>query len=135
MEPLSFQVAERSNQRRSQRVLLNVPVVVLATGPDKKQISEETHTLVVNAHGALILLGLKVSIGQLLSVKNTKTGEEVSCRVAYLGSSQSGKAEVGIEFMKPSPRFWRVAFPPSDWSSKHPEAKGYKPPKPSPSQS
>jgi hypothetical protein len=30
---------------------------------------------------------------------------------------------VGIEFDEPAPRFWRVAFPPEDWSPHSPEAK------------
>ena len=43
-------------QRRSQRVLLKVAVLVLAHGADKKQVSEKTRTVTVNAHGAMILL-------------------------------------------------------------------------------
>jgi hypothetical protein len=31
--------------------------------------------------------------------------------------------EVGIEFLGPAPRLWRVAFPPEDWSPRSPEAK------------
>jgi hypothetical protein len=33
------------------------------------------------------------------------------------------KAEIGLEFSEPRPTFWRVAFPPEDWSSKHPDAR------------
>jgi len=57
--------------------------MVLAEGADKKPVSEETRTVTVNAHGAMILLGLKVSIGQLLTLRNSRTGEEVGCRVVY----------------------------------------------------
>ena len=89
--------------RRSQRVMLNVSVVVLARGADNKAVSEETRTVNVNAHGAMILLGLKVSIGQALMIRNLRTGEEVSCRVVYLNPYQSEKREVGVEFIKPFP--------------------------------
>src|SRR5712675_300219 len=110
-------------QRRSQRVMLKVSVVVLAQGADNKRVSEETRTVTVNAHGAMILLGMKASIGQLLTLRNSRTGEEASCRVVYLSPHQSEKREVGVDFMKPSPRFWRISFPPPDWTNRSPEAK------------
>ena len=113
-------------QRRSQRVMLKVTVVVLAQGSDNKLVSEVTRTVTVNAHGAQVLLGLKVSIGQLLTLRHSGTGEEVSCRVVYLRPHQSDKREVGVEFMKPSPGFWRISFPPPDWTTRSPEAKGSK---------
>ncbi|HXM93432.1 MAG TPA: hypothetical protein VOA64_04125 [Candidatus Dormibacteraeota bacterium] len=130
MDPLSLQVAEKNSQRRSQRVLLGIPVVVVMSGADKKPVSEETRTLVVNAHGALILLGLKVSIGQLLTLRNSITKEEQACRVAYVSPQSSDKKETGIEFMKPAPMFWRVAFPPPDWTPRSEDAKGPTPLRP-----
>src|SRR5258707_15030168 len=32
--------------------------------------------------------------------------------------------EVGVDFMKPCLRFWRISFPPADWTNRAPEAKG-----------
>src|SRR5712664_3317098 len=110
-------------QRRSQRVMLKISIVVLTQGDDNKRVSEETRTVTVNAHGAMILLGMKASIGQLLTLRNSRTGEEASCRVVYLSPHQSEKREVGVDFMKPSPRFWRISFPPSDWTTRSAEAK------------
>jgi hypothetical protein len=105
-----------SNRRRSQRVLLRIPVVVITLGADKQPVPEETHTAVVSAHGGLIYLKTKVSVGQLLTIKNPATREEQPCRVTFLNPLQAGTSEVGIEFMKPSPTFWQVAFPPADWT-------------------
>ena len=118
---------DKANKRRSQRVLVSVPVTVITQGADKQPVSEETRTLVVNAHGALVLTRQKVSIGQLLTLKNTKTEEEQACRVVFINPQQAGKSEVGLEFMKPAPRFWRIAFPPEDWTSRSPEAKSAAP--------
>jgi hypothetical protein len=112
-----------TNLRRSQRVCLSLPILVFRDGPGKKGASEETQTLIVNAHGALMRLALTVEMGQLLRIKNAKTLEELVCRVVHLGPDLSGKREVGIEFEDASPRFWRIAFPPSDWSPRSPEAK------------
>jgi hypothetical protein len=112
-----------SHLRRSQRVCLSLPIVVLREGPGTNVASEETHTLIVNAHGALIQLALTVEIGQLLGIKNMQTMEELVCRVVHLGPDHPGKREVGIEFELASPRFWRIAFPPSDWTPRSPDAK------------
>jgi len=114
---------DNNAQRRSQRVMLKVSVVVLAHGRDNKLLSEVTRTVTVNAHGASVMLGLEVSIGQVLMLRNSGTGEEASCRVVYLSPHQSAKREVGIDFMKPCPGFWRISFPPPDWSMRSPEAK------------
>ena len=109
--------------RRSQRVCLSLPILVLREGPGTNVASEETHTLIVNAHGALIQLALTVEMGQFLGVKNIQTMEQLVCRVVNLGPEQAGKREVGIEFEHPSPRFWRIAFPPADWTPRSPDAK------------
>lgn len=110
-------------QRRSQRVMLKVAVLVLAHGAEKEQISEKTRTVTVNAHGAMILLSMKVSIGQVLLLRNSGTGEEVSCQVVYVSPHESEKREVGVDFMKPCPGFWRISFPPPDWTMRSPDAK------------
>jgi hypothetical protein len=124
MNPSDLQANSKMLQlRRSQRVCLRLPIVVLREGPGTNVASEETHTLIVNAHGALIHLALTVEIGQLLGIKNVQTMEELVCRVVNLGPDQTGKREVGIEFEQPSPRFWRIAFPPSDWTPRSPDAK------------
>ena len=110
-----------SNRRRSQRVLLRIPIQVIGRDPDKKPVSELTHTAVVNAHGALIYLSLEVTVGQVIILKNPETNEEQLCRVARADPAPDGRTEVGIEFVKPAPNFWRVAFPPSDWQPHAPE--------------
>jgi PilZ domain len=112
-----------SNLRRSQRVCLSVPVLVLKEGLGRNHTPEETRTLIVSAHGALIVLQLPAQVGDLLTIKHTKTEEELVCRVVHLGPDQLGKREVGVEFERPSPRFWRIAFPPADWSPRNADAK------------
>ncbi len=104
-----------AGRRRSMRVLLSVPVHV--SGKDRKDraFDEETRTLVVNAHGALISLAAAVIAGQQITVSNEATQQSRDCRVVYLGSSASGKVQMGIEFVKPSPKFWQIDFPPDDW--------------------
>jgi hypothetical protein len=123
MDPFSKQVAEKNTQRRSQRVLVAVPVSVVLARPSQKPITENTNTLVVNAHGGLLLLSMKLFAGDQVTLINPQTNEQQPARVIYLGPQQSDKQEIGIEFVKPSPLFWRIAFPPPDWTIGHEDAK------------
>jgi PilZ domain len=124
MSSLSSNLATMNDRRRSQRVLLRIPIAVIAPGPDKKLARENTNTFVVNAHGALISLELPVSPGQVVILQNPETSEEQPCRIVRVDRAPKGKSEVGIEFLKPAPNFWRVAFPPSDWVPHTPEITG-----------
>jgi hypothetical protein len=110
-------------RRRSQRVLMQVGVRVRGKDAQGKDFEEGTETLAINAHGALILLSARVISGGIVHMKHNKTGEEQECHVAFLGPVRSGRAEIGVEFTTPSPNFWRVAFPPEDWSPKNAEAR------------
>jgi len=104
-----------AGRRRSMRVMLSVPIHV--SGKDRKDraFDEETRTLVVNAHGALISLAAAVITGQQITVANDATKQSRDCRVVYQGNGASGKVQMGIEFSKPSPTFWQIDFPPDDW--------------------
>jgi hypothetical protein len=124
MPSLSSDLAPMSNRRRSQRVLLPIPIQVIARGPDNVHVSESTQTVVVSAHGALIYLDLPATLGQVIVVKNPETVEEQACRIAFHNKNADGKTEVGVEFVQPAPHFWRVSFLPSDWAPHHPEISG-----------
>jgi len=124
VNPTDVQSGNKMSQlRRSQRVCLRLPITVVREGPGTNVASEETSTLIVSAHGALIQLALTVEVGQRLVIKNTQTMEELVCRAVTIGADEPGKREIGVEFEVPNPRFWRVAFPPSDWTPRSPEAK------------
>jgi hypothetical protein len=110
-------------RRRSQRVLMQVAVRVRGKDAQGNSFEEHTETLAINAHGALILLTARVTSGSKVELKHIKTEEETECHVVFLGPVRVGRAEIGLEFSAPRPAFWRVAFPPEDWSPKHPEAR------------
>jgi hypothetical protein len=119
-------------RRRSQRVLMQVAVRVSGTDTQGQTFEEETETLAINAHGALILTTARVTSGSLVKMQHKGTKEEQECHVAFLGPVRAGKSEIGLEFSAPRPSFWRVAFPPEDWSPRNPEARtlsGPRPPK------
>jgi hypothetical protein len=110
-------------RRRSQRVLMQVPVRIKGADAQGKPFEEFTETLAINAHGALVLLEARVTSGSAVRMQHKRTEEEQECHVAFLGPVRGGKAEIGLEFSAPRPSFWRVSFPPEDWSPKHPEAR------------
>jgi hypothetical protein len=110
-------------RRRSQRVLMQVGVRVSGTDAQGRTFHEETDTLAINAHGALILLHARITSGSILKMQNNRTREEQDCHVVFLGPVRGEKAEIGLEFSDPRPQFWRVAFPPEDWTPRSPEAR------------
>jgi len=108
-------------RRRSQRLLMQVAVQVSGRDAQGNPFHEDTETLTINAHGALILISARVTSGSVLQMTHKGTQEEQGCRVAFLGPVRAGRSEVGLEFSVPHPSFWRVAFPPDDWSPRRPE--------------
>ena len=100
-------------------------IAVRVRGDDNqgRTITEETETLAINAHGALVLMEARVTSGSKLYLEHKRTQEEQECHVVFLGPVRNGKAEVGLEFSAPRPAFWRVTFPPEDWNPRSPEAR------------
>ena len=132
MSPLPSNPSNAGARRRSQRVLMQVSVRLHGIDTQGKPFDEEADTLAINAHGALVLLQARVTSGSLLTLRNNTTREEQECSVVFLGPVRGNKAEIGLEFSARRPQFWRVAFPPEDWSPRNPEARTatQQPPKP-----
>jgi len=112
-----------ANRRRSQRVLVTIPVRVSGQLGDGLPFAEETHTRAISAHGALILVSTQVHRGQRLTLSNVQTKAALECVVAHIDRHHREHPQVGVEFMLPNPMFWHVAFPPKDWTPRHPDAK------------
>jgi hypothetical protein len=107
--------APDGTRRRSKRVLLSIAISVSGTSANGQQFQEETKTLVVNAHGALVALATRVKVGDVLVVVNKATNQAVQFRVMYQGNAQAEKTQFGLEFLNPTPYFWQLDFPPDDW--------------------
>ena len=103
--------------RRSQRIALSVSVVVHRPPNEGPQFSEKTQTLSVSAHGALMALAGLVAPKQRLLVQNVASGQQLECRVVYVDKDLMGPTKVAVEFTRPSPDFWRIAYPPVDWTA------------------
>jgi hypothetical protein len=125
MAEIPSTTTHKGARRRSQRVLMQVAIRIRGKDAQGKDFEEYTETLAINAHGALVLLTARVTSGSAVHMRHNKTEEEQECHVAFLGPVRSGRAEVGLEFTAPRPAFWRVAFPPEDWTPKSPEARTF----------
>lgn len=109
-------VLEERGRRRSERVVLRVPVILSTIMPEGKRISIECHTLVVNAHGGLLDVGIELIRGQIIRLGNLTTEIVATGRVLRVEKSEEGRFAIAFEFESPSPHFWPVSFPPLDWS-------------------
>ncbi len=98
--------------RRSGRVFHRVRVQAQGRGHNGKKFREACETVVVNAHGGLLLLKHEVDNGEMLVLTNPETQEEQECRVVYLGDPVAKGQRVGVEFLTPAPHFWGLEFNP-----------------------
>jgi hypothetical protein len=104
------EVISATPPRRSARAFHKIRVQAQGRTHDHKKFKETCETVVVNAHGGLLLLKHEVSNGEMLMLTNPETMEELECRVVYLGEPIAKGQRVGIEFLTPAPRFWGVEF-------------------------
>lgn len=118
------QIAPNAERRRSERRPLALPMSVRGVSLDSKSFQEETFTLSVSAHGALLALATTVTLGQTLFLRNPQTQDEAGAWVTRFGVPRGGLAQVGIEFVRPDADFWAKLQPaksPMDGAEWRPE--------------
>ncbi|HVB86401.1 MAG TPA: PilZ domain-containing protein [Candidatus Dormibacteraeota bacterium] len=103
---LTFDVWERRGKSRHSHT---VALLVYGSDAEKQPFHEEATTIDVNERGCLIDLETVVARGQRLFLTNTVNQAEQECRVVHVARRSHGKARIGIEFVRPSPHFWRPA--------------------------
>jgi len=72
---------------------------------------EETCTVIVFPHGAVIRLSAPVEPGQVMMVANCKSHENVPCRVVNVKKYPSARGYAEIEFLHPANGFWGAYIP------------------------
>ena len=109
----SLRVVER---RRSERLLLTIPIQVEGEEGAGTKFSESTRTLVINREGARIYLKHAVVPGAIVAV-STQVGKR-SARFRIVGPTQPKTqegGEWGVECLDPKTNLWGIEFPPPDW--------------------
>jgi c-di-GMP-binding flagellar brake protein YcgR len=94
-------------RRRSQRVLVRMPVIIHVAG---KTLQGNTHT--VSAGGAMVILKEGLSEGTKVTVENPTTQNKVEAKVVRPPQMNQEGSLVPVEFAQPSPTFWNIFFPP-----------------------
>ncbi len=102
--------AVQTGGRRSERVFHKTRLQALGRSHEGRKFREICDTLVVSAHGGLLILKHEVNNGEMLVLVNPETQEEQECRIVYLGESGSRGMRVGVEFLTPAPHFWGIDF-------------------------
>ena len=96
-------------RRRTQRVLLHMPVTVHVAGK-QTAISGFTHT--VSSNSAMIILPEGLAAGSKMILENPRTQEHVEAHVVRPPQFNPEGSLVPIEFLSPSLQFWNIVFPP-----------------------
>ncbi len=74
-------------------------------------LAEETCTVIVFPHGAVIRLSAAVEPGQLMMIANRKSHQNVLCRVVSVKKYPSARGYAEIEFLQPANGFWEAYIP------------------------
>ena len=99
-----------ATNRRSQRVFHRMKLQALGRSHAGKKFREVCETMVVSAHGGLLMLRHEVDYDEMLVLVNPETQEEQECRIVFTGESGSKGIRVGVEFLTPAPHFWGIDF-------------------------
>jgi len=102
-----------NESRKSERVLLKIPIRVEGRDDLGKAFEETTFTLVVNRSGGLIAVSHLLKLGETIKITNLRT--QISCSfevVRRAALSLSGNPEWGVKCLAPEAEIWGVHFPP-----------------------
>lgn len=102
-------------RRRSQRALLRIRAKLHLVVQGEEWVFEG-FTETVSPHGALVLMPKALPALTHLVLENCHTGERVPCRVARPAQESEDGFRIPLAFDCPTPNFWKIAFPPTDWN-------------------
>ncbi len=102
-------------RRRTERLFLSYAIRVDGMNADGKRFSETTRTIVVNRHGARILLKNPVTAGQTVQITHVHSDRAAEFRVVGLAASRTEQGgEWGVECRDEKKNLWGINFPPMD---------------------
>lgn len=117
MQPLRHRsVLATEDRRRSQRVIIRVPVTILTT-ENGQSVRTSGKTIEVNAQGAMVACARSFDSSASIEVLNERTGEKITSRVTRAPRESTEGFVVPVEFTAPSVNFWQITFPPANWKA------------------
>ena len=104
---------QSGEKRRSDRLMLTVPLRVQGHDSQGEEFSEEARTLTLNRHGACISIVRPLMPGQTIRITNLVSRREAHFRIVGPVSPRTEKGgEWGVECMDQKD-IWGIQFPPS----------------------
>lgn len=118
-----------TERRRSDRVMLTVPLRITGNDEHGEYFECKAHTISLNRHGARMFIGKGLRGGQVVTVVNLMNRRQATFRVAgpvvpvterggeygVLGpvlAPSENSAEIGLECLDPKVDLWGIHFPP-----------------------
>jgi hypothetical protein len=101
-------------RRRSQRVIIMVPVT-MELAKDGKVVKVAARTVAVNIHGAMVMCQRTLDSEVKIELVNEQTRERTTARVTRMPRQSADGFLIPLEFVKPSPMFWQISFPSTNW--------------------
>ena len=108
------QLLPGEERRRSQRVMIRVPVSVDFVVAGKK-VTVQAMTASVNDHGAMLSCTRPLATDMVLEITNERTHEKQPCRITRSPVESPDGYLLPVEFTAPCPGFWRISFPSTSW--------------------
>jgi PilZ domain-containing protein len=110
-------------KRRSERLMLTVPLIVTGTDPQGRNFKEDARTLILNRHGALIEISRPLLVGQQIRLVNTlcHRGAEFSVVGPVAPHTEKG-GQWGVECLNGQNNIWGIQFPPPSGIPSEPSA-------------
>jgi hypothetical protein len=103
----------KSEKRRSDRLMLTVPLRVHGRSPRGEDFAEEARTITLNRHGARIQISRPLVAGQTIQIHNLVSHREAPFRVVGPVSPRTEKGgEWGVECIDHKLNIWGIQFPP-----------------------
>lgn len=110
------------SRRRTERVLLRIPIEISGEDLEGVSFKEKTYTLVINRNGARVALHANVQPGTVVTVKNPQTS--LSARFRIVGPTSRSLGEIpewGAECLELGVDFWGISFPEKGGRAPQPE--------------
>ena len=106
-----------AERRRTSRLQFRVRVILSGKNAEGFSFAEETDTISVSKHGALLRTSHTLALGEELSLRTKEKDRVGQFQVVWMGKAGTPEEGlIGLEWVD-TLRFWGIAFPPEDWQA------------------
>jgi hypothetical protein len=97
--------------RTSDRVFIEIPIIIWGTDPEGEPFGENTKALVISRRGARIISRHALFPQQNLTIRCLKTGLDTAVRVVGPIMGEAEGCHFGVAFLHPEINIWGINFP------------------------